>query len=156
MPETTDLERQVVVPYSGEIVSLAADTDVLAALTDEIRDVESRLRELKGQISEEIHARMDRERKWTLHAGPFKVTGKSDAPEVVYDVERLASVLTSLVDDGEITADAMDEALEVVTTYKVRKRGVEALRKSPRFRELIDGCGEERPPENRRLSVKRA
>ena len=83
------------------------------------------------------------------------MTGKSDAPEVVYDVDRLAAVLTGLVDGGTISTGAMDEALEVVTTYKVRKRGIEALRKNPALRDLIDGCGEEKPPEGRRLSVKR-
>lgn len=152
---STDLERQIVVPYSGEVVSLSADTDVLAALSDEIKDVESRLRELKAAISTEVHERMDKQRKWTMAAGPFKLTGKSDAPEVEYDPDRLAAVLTQLVDEGEITRDAMDEAIEPLVGWKVKRAGINALRKSPRFAPLIDSCGEEKPPENRRLSVKR-
>lgn len=152
----TDLQvRSVVVPHTGEVVSLDAPPEVLASLLDEVKDVESQLRELKAEVSRVVHEEMDRQRRWTLDAGPFKLVGKSDAPEVVYDVERLAAVLTELVDDGTITTDAMDSALEVVTTYKVKKAGINALRKSPRLAEAIDSCGEERAVEGRRLTVKR-
>lgn len=152
---STDLERQVVVPYSGEVVPLSADTEQLAALVDEVRDVESRLKELKSAISAEVHQRMDKDRRWTLVAGEWKVTGKSDSPEVVYDVDRLAAVLTQLVDEGVISAAAMDGALEQVIDWKVKKAGINALRKNAELRELIDACGEEKPPDARYISVKR-
>ncbi len=153
---STDLEtRQVLVPHTGEVLDLAAPPEQLAQLLDEVRDVESRLRELKAEVSREIHARMDVARKWTLDAGPYKLVGKSDAPEEEWDVDALAATLTELVDDGAISTEAMDAACEVVTTFKVRKAGINALRKNPELAAVIDECVTTKPPENRRLSLKR-
>ena len=147
--------RRVLVPFTGEVVSLDAPPEELAALLAEVKDVESRLRELKGEVSAEFHRRFDRQRKWSCDAGDYKVSGKSDAVEVVYDPDLLAVVLTQLVDEGAITPDAMDEALESITTWKIRKAGINALRKSPKFAELIDATGTEREPEGRRVTVRR-
>lgn len=147
--------RQVMVPHTGEVVALDAPAEHLAALLDEVKDVESKLRELKAEVYRELHDRMDRARCWTIDCGEFKLTGKSDAPEVTYNPDELAYVLTALVEDGTIKDTAMDAACEAVTTWKVKKAGVNALRKNPVLAELIDGCATVAPPEGRRVSVKR-
>jgi hypothetical protein len=147
--------HQVIVPHTGEVLSLDSPPEELAALLTEVKEVESRLRELKGEVSVEIHRRMDMARKWTMAAGDYVLAGKSDALVTEYDPDLLAVVLTQLVDEGAITPDAMDEALESVSTWKVRKAGINALRKSAKFAELIDACGTEKEPEGRRVTVRR-
>ncbi len=147
--------HQVLVPHTGEVLSLDSPPEELAALLAEVKDVESRLRELKGEVSAEFHRRFDRARKWSVDAGDYKVAGQSDQPITEYDPDLLAVVLTQLVDEGAITPDAMDDALESITTWKIRKAGINALRKSPKFAELIDACGTEKQPEGRRVTVRR-
>lgn len=154
---STDLAtREVVVPHTGEVLDLpSASAETLAELLAEVRDVETRLRELKGEVSLEVHTRMDRARSWTLDAGDYKLGGRSDEPEVTYDPDALAFVLTGLVEAGTIDPAAMDAAIVAVTTWKVKRAGVKALCKSPALAEAIDACATVAPPENRRLSVSR-
>lgn len=80
--------------------------------TDELRRVAS---EAKGQVGDELIARMDRNGKWTLRAGGFEV--KSASPEagtVVYDIDRLCRALADLAASGAISYEGQAAAIEVV------------------------------------------
>lgn len=154
---STDLAtRLAVIPHTGEQVDLAAiPPEGIAQILDEVKELESRLREFKGECGAVLIPAMDRDRVWTIDAGPFKLSAPSDAPEEVYDVDALSFALTQLVDDGTISSDAMDAACESVTSWKVKKAGLNALRKSPRLAEVIDGCVSLREPEGRKVRVSR-
>jgi hypothetical protein len=154
---STDLAtRLAVIPHTGEQVDLAAiPPEGIAQILDEIKEVESRLREFKGEVAAVVIPEFDRQRKWTVDAGPYKLSAPSDASEEVFDVDALSFALTQLVDDGVISSDAMDAACELVQTWKVKKAGLNALRKSPKLAEVIDGCVSLREPEGRKVRVSR-
>lgn len=142
-------------PATGEILDLAAPAWELGRTIDEIRDIESRLREIKAEINAEFHRRMDRDRSWTIHTPDFDLVGRSDQPERVWDIEQLQALLATLENEGVISREAALAAVQPRIEYKVLHRGIEALRKNPALREQIDACFTEQPPANRRVSVKR-
>lgn len=141
-------------PATGELIRLSDPTDTLAQALDEVRDMESRQREFKARISEEILRRMDAEGVWTAEVGEFKVSGQSP-DRTDYDADKLLFALDRLVADGDITPDARDRAVTVVESLKVSKRGVQALRKlGGRVEEVINDT-EVAVETPRRISVRR-
>lgn len=144
-------------PVQGEQLDLAtAPSERLGQLLLDVREHESKLRELKTLINEELHARFDRQRVWTANIGGLKLTGKSDAMVAEWNVEDLMEVLDGMVDRGEITTDAVERAIEVKTEYRVRATGINALLKSPQLAEKLETCRQMVEPEGRRVSVSRA
>ena len=85
---------------TGELIDLAeVSTDRLGAFLASTRELESELRAAKAEVSREVHRRMDAEAKWTVRAGPYKLSGQSpDRSE--YDGEELARALRRLVRRG--------------------------------------------------------
>lgn len=151
---TTDLV--IAHPATGEIIDLHAPDFELGRFLDEVRDLESRLREAKAEVSRVLHERMDASLSWTIDCGEFKLTGRSNEPVTTYDVQRLVEILDNLVAEGTITPAAASLVVTPVTEYKVRAAGVKALRKNPEIAALLDECATTEPPKDRRISVKRA
>jgi hypothetical protein len=147
------MSRELVVPYTGELVDLDAPTNELARLVDEIRELESALREIKSSVSREVHSRMDRDARWTVEVGGYRVSGASPS-RVTYDGDRRELVLVELVASGEISEAAAAAALEVQTIRKPRAVGINALRKiSPSVAAAIDATATPVDPDSRRLTV---
>jgi hypothetical protein len=154
----TDLARTetpavVITPMTGEVVELDATTDVLADWLHRVRQAEADLRDAKRAVGAELLARMDREARWTARVGAFEVKG--DGPGAVeYDAERLRTELHLLVRAGEISEAAMQDAVEIVHTYKAKARGINALRKlGGRVAAAIDSCASP-STKDRRVTVK--
>lgn len=128
-PLVTADPGRVIVPGSGEIVVLAElDENTLGRLLLAAKDFEDQLDGLKKRVAVEVLERMDRRAKWTFHVGGIKLTGKAPgATEISADL--LSANLQPLVDDGTITAEAKEAAVEPVTKLKVRKAGAKALEK---------------------------
>lgn len=125
-------------PVTGEVLSLDSPTEDLGAYLADIRDLESRIREEKAIVNRELLARLDKQRKWTLPLGNgLKISAPSDEPGEEWDGAQLHEALCDLADDEVITTDAINAAVEIVVEYKVRKAGLNALRKNPRIAELI-------------------
>lgn len=147
----TDL---IVHPLTGEALELRAPTTDLAAAIDQAKEMEGALREYKRAIADEILRRMDHEGTWTARLGPYKVTG--DGPrQPTYDGERLRSALERLVQVGRISERAMEKAVELVTDYKVKKAGINALLKlGPDVAAAVRGAEEQNlKPRGVRVSV---
>lgn len=124
---TTDL---VILPHTGEALALeTADTADLARLLDEVKDAESRLKEAKSLLSREVLRRQDQAASWTTHAPGFVLKGSSPAPSEEFDALALREELLGMVDEGALSIEAVDAAVETVITYKARKSGINALRK---------------------------
>lgn len=141
-------------PRTGEALDLTADTETLAAWIDELREYESRSKEIRERIGAELVRRMDQSAKWTIHANGFKVTAPSPAPKVQWDAEALRPVLLELVFEGLISEEASDAALEVVLSYKAKPAGLNALLKlGGPVAERLSECRSEVEPV-RRVSVK--
>lgn len=154
----TEIERvtthtSIAHPATGELIDLDGGTDYLAAYLSEIRELEGQLRELKRALSEEVLVRMDAEATWTVHAGKYKLTGRSPDPELVYDGEALFNGLHSIARDIGLSPDAINGAVHEERVYKVSKAGVNRLRKlGGQVVKVIDRCASEKPAE-RRVSV---
>lgn len=151
-------ELMVVDPVQGEALDLAAATpDRLGQLLLDVREHENRLRELKMAVSDELHRRWDRSRQWseTTPSG-LKLSGKSDAPVVTWDVHGLLEELDQMVIDGLLDRKAVQRAVDVKTEWVVSVVGVNALLKSPALAERIAQYRTELPASNRRVSVTHA
>jgi hypothetical protein len=147
--------REVLIPYTGETVDLASSPDKLAAVLYEIRNLESRLREAKGELTEELLGRMDANARWTERFGEYHVTGKSPEPTIEYDGERLFDALRTLHDQGLITYEAAEAAIK--TKHEAQRRGVNALLKlGGKVAEEVRACEKEPEPKRRYLKVDKA
>lgn len=146
-------ERAITTPLTGEVVLLDSTSDVLAAWLHHVREAEAALRDAKRIVGGELLDRMDREAKWTARLGRFEIKG--DGPGAVeYDAEALRHELEQFVMDGSISGAAMDEAVELVTSYKAKARGINALKKlGGRVAEAIERCTNP-STKDRRVSVK--
>lgn len=152
----TDLTATPIVvhPDTGEVIDLATATaEQLGDVKTAIRALEDRARHAKRLLDEHILAMMDRQAKWTLHAGSYKLTGQSPAPKTeIPDPAALKAALSELVDQGVLDAGAVDTAVETVITYKPSVRGLNALRKHPAAAPVIEAHEQQVDPV-RRVSV---
>lgn len=146
----TDLIRQDdywLDPVTGELIAPDAPYETVAALVVHIRETESLLRSMKAEASERLIAEMDREAKWSGRVGDFVVSTRSPAPTIEYDADLLYDVLCELRDGGDITTQAVDNAVRETTTRKVMRGGVNALLKlGGKVAEEIRACGTETQP----------
>ena len=127
---TIGTEITVVSPRTGEVLTLQSPTADLGAYLADVREHESLLRESKNYVQAEILRRMDANAEWTNHVeGGLKLTGSSPAPSEEFDELALRTSLLELADEGLITQEAVDKAVEPVVTYKARKAGINSLRK---------------------------
>ncbi len=141
-------------PTTGEVLSLDQPSVMLAGWLDEIKQVEGMARAAKAQIGDELLKRMDADAAWTMHLPGFKVTGPSPAPSVEYDPDLLHDTLSDLREQGLISEQAQDQALELVVTRKPRAAGINALRKlGGLVAERVDGCARQ-VEKARRVSVR--
>jgi hypothetical protein len=89
-------------PFTGEALSLDAPTADLARALDELKELTSRIREVRERIDEELLRRMD-PRFMDRHEGGFKVTAPSPAPKAEWDGAELALALVELGDSTSST-----------------------------------------------------
>lgn len=151
-------EVRIFDPVTGAEIDLAeAPDEQLAELRDLIRDAEEEQRLAKQAIDAEVIARMDRAAKWTLRAGGFEMTAPSPAlKNEVVDAAALHAALMVFVDDGLLSVEAVDAAVQQVLTFKPRKAGIDALRKrGGRIAEVIAEHEQQVQP-SRRVTLKRA
>lgn len=146
----------LVVPLTGEAVSLDDTTDVLAERYRDAQRYETELRMFRAEVRGELLARMDKELLRKTQVGDFFL--ECEAPDQFeYDPDALSRILVRLVTEDKISRDAAAQAVKTVETLKVMKRGVDKLLSSPTItdedREEILGC--RRPlSRERRLTVK--
>lgn len=133
-------EAMLVHPLTSEVVDLINAPDrELAAFLKGLRDDTSNMNNAKRIVTQEILRRMDGDAAWTRHAGPYKLVSSSPEPVEEFDAASLRGALLELVDEKELTIEAVDRAIEQVITYKAHKSGIKALRKlGGRAKEIID------------------
>ena len=144
----------VVVPTTGEQLALSAPADELAAVIDFLREKKREIDTVIRLVGDELLSRQDRDASWTTKTERFEIVGQSPAPEIEYDLDALDATLKSLLSEEEISAEAYDNAMEWRYVAKVKKRGLDAIRKlNADVRERVDACG--KPVEKtRRVNVK--
>lgn len=148
--------EQFVNPTTGEVLTLASPDADLGHYLADIRDLESILREHKKIVTRELLSRMDRSASWTVYADGVKLSGASPKPTEEFNGPALHEALSALVDEGVLTVEAVDAAVETVVTYEPRKRGINSLRAlGGRVKEIVDAHATE-VTKDRRITVSRA
>lgn len=137
---STEVQRavQFANPLTGEVLTLGSPDADLAGYLADLREYESVLKEHKSMVNRELLARMDRSAKWTIHAGSLKLTAPSPDPGEEWDGAGLYTALCDLADQDLISTEAVNAAVEIQHVYKVKKAGVNALRKLPGVGQLVD------------------
>lgn len=140
---------------TGELLVLSeATTSDLADARRAVSDQRQECERLARVIDRELTHRLDFEGRRSATVGGFKLTGTAPTREVV-DGEALHAALTTLVEAGAISAEALERAVEVVTTYTPRKAEVNLLRKhaDENVRDAVAACISDEAMENRRVTV---
>lgn len=137
------MTSHALIPTTGEAVELSAPTEELAAFFDRIAEAKRELRQAEDLLKQELCGRLDRDNRRTDLFGEFEVS--VDAPNPTeWDTAQLARVLTVLVGEGKLTADAARKVLEPVRVLKPRKRELDKLLGSPALtpydREVLGQC----------------
>lgn len=150
-------EPRIVDRHTGETIAIHdATLEQLAGCRDWIRDFEDTARAAKRLIDAEVIGRLDANARWTVEAGPYKLSAPSPAPETRVDAQELRGRLEELVADGVLSIAAVDAAVEVVTEFKAKAAGVKALVKlGGLVAEVVGECSSE-VPRDRRVSIRRA
>lgn len=156
MSEESTRPIQVVSPITGELFELDRPSIDLARLLQDVRDAESMLREAKRVVGDELLRRMDQAASWTIRLeGGLTVKSSSPAAVEQFDAPELHDDLMALVDEGVLTVEAADAAVETVVSYKARKVGINALRKlGGRVAEIVNAHARSEEP-TRYVSVTR-
>lgn len=117
----------------GELVAIADLSDEqLAAAMGKAKRIGELLSAKKDDLAIEAIARMDRKARWTLELAGVRLEGGSPKTGIDYSASGLKAELDRLVEDGTISEEARDAAVELVEPkpeLKVRKKGLEALAK---------------------------
>lgn len=103
---------EVLVPYSGQIVSLDDPPECLKLLA-EIRELEGKLRDVKGALTEALGHEFSRQGTKTIEMNGVKAVLGPDS-EIVWDVE----VLEELRELG-LPEERMNALVTTEVTYKV-------------------------------------
>ena len=157
MSEIVKYERPstpVLNPSTGELIDLGSPTDVLVRARMDAKEMVSMLMEYQRALDREVVDRMDDECVWTVHADGLVASAQSSAPVEKIDAEGLYKDLWNLVPDS-LSSGAVDRAIELVPSYKISKRGLDALRKAGGVvLEVIERHTTRERPVDRRVTVK--
>ena len=112
--------REVLVPMTGELISLDSATDVLAEAVLRVRELEQELYRARTTVNAELVRRLDHENLRKADVGEYTLT--VDAPNGVdWDVKQLEAVLLNLVDHNDLSAEAVDRILPLKRSVSLRE-----------------------------------
>lgn len=134
---STDL---VVLPWSGELIS-PTDPEECARVLDEIKDVESRLKELKGMLKNSLLEHSAQQGAKTFHFPGRDVT-ISTVSVTVWDHEALLELRDPDMEGTPgISEDRYNELVTMEISYKVDGRVARSIASSnPRYATIIEGA----------------
>lgn len=138
---STELEptAQVLSPKTGEVLSPDSPPATLGQFLADVREHESEVKEAKRTVTRWLVAHMDKSASWTIRTDGLKLSAPSPKPTEQFDGAALHEALSALVDEGLLTVEAVDAAVETVVSYEPRKRGINALRAlGGRVAEVVD------------------
>lgn len=139
-------------PVTGEVVPLS-DGPGLADWMLHLKEHRAALSAASAVVQAILIADMDRNARWTYNRPGGSISAPSPTPGVAadqWDGNRLYQTLEDLVKEGMISPSAMADAVEIVTDYKPKAKGIAALLKVPDIAPWIETCRAEAPPEKKR------
>lgn len=154
---TTDLtltENGIVNPQTGEEITPNSPPEDIGQLLVALKEHGEALNAVKRDVSRWFIDHLDRQACWSLSVPGFKLSAPSPQPVEEFDGPALREALLDLVDEGVLSIEAVDKAVETVVTYEPRRRGIGALRKrGGRVAAVVDAHARE-VEKNRYVSVK--
>jgi hypothetical protein len=128
-------DTALVLPHTGELINLN-DAPVVAGHLRELRDLESKIREAKGILTDALVAESQRQGTKTMYlegVGKVELTG-GPGSEVQWDLD----ILSMLVDAG-LPQDRYDALVTTNVSFSVNSAVAKQLEASgnERYRELV-------------------
>lgn len=134
-----DPHEEIVVPGVGELVNLN-DYQSCATALDGIRDLESKLREIKGLLSSAIQAEATRQGVKTLELADGRKAVLSGGTEYEYDADLLAAELAV----AGMPQERIAEIVVPTVTYRVSAvKAKQAAAANPVYADVIEACRRE-------------
>jgi len=113
---------ELVVPVTGQLLSLDAPTNELCEAFAQVRRLELELADARLVVARELTTRMDHENVRRFAAGDWQV--EVDAPgRVDWDADLLFHILGEVVAEGHISADAAERVVPTYRKVAVRELG---------------------------------
>jgi hypothetical protein len=136
----TDTSMELIVPTTGEVVNLDDPMSVVSALT-EIRDLESRLREIKGVLTDAIVAESRRQGTKTIVLPDGRKAEVKGGEDTEWDHVALEHRLRSLgMPETRIREIVVEEVSYRVDTVKAKQ----AARANHEYAEAVEEFGKVR------------
>jgi len=120
LTSSTETSLSLVVPFSGEVLSLDDASGCLRVLS-EIRDLESQLRQAKSALTEALAAEFSRQGTKTLELNGVKAS-LGGGSETVWDIE----ILNELGELG-LPEERLDELITTEVSYRVNASVAKAI-----------------------------
>jgi hypothetical protein len=141
MSEATMTSTELVIPVTGELVPLDAESDILAEAAWRMRELETELARVRRQVGEELVRRMDMENLRSVEVAGYVIS--VDAPGGVdWDAKQLDETLGQLVEGGVITEGARRRVVPLKPSVSQRElKKLLATLDSPDL-ELVEACSE--------------
>lgn len=109
-PDETPLTGEVLVPYSGELLALDADSETLVDAVYRMRELEDELRRVRQTVGLELTRRLDAENLRSVKVGEYDL--KVAAPRDDWPIDDVDAVLAELVEAETITQGARDRVVK--------------------------------------------
>lgn len=124
---------EIVIPVTGELVSLAEPVEVCRAL-DQVRDIKRRLDEVRAELEHALRAESERQGTKTLHLGDWTAVVSGGEKTEYVDLQDLADELR---DEG-MPEERVGEIVVTKVSYTVNQRKADhAAAANPRYAEVI-------------------
>lgn len=131
----TETGTDLILPHSGELVSLDDTAAVARALT-ELRELEHRIKDLKAMLTDAVVDETRRQGAKTLHLGDLSVEVKG-GERVLWDAQALETDLRALgMPEQRIREIVVEEVLYTVSAAKARQ----AARANDQYSDAIESA----------------
>lgn len=139
---------EVLVPYSGQVVDLSDPPECLKLLA-EIRELEGKLRDVKGALTEALAGEFSRQGTKTIELNGVKAVLGPDS-EIVWDIETLQELR-----ELGLPEERMDALVSTEISYKVNAAVAKQLAgANPAYGDVIERA-KNRIPKTPYVSIKR-
>jgi hypothetical protein len=145
------MTEYAVIPHTGETVDLNGPIDAFADAMEQLGQIETEIRTVKREISDEVARRLDHEGRRSIEIGDVKLT--INAPtERKWDMPELLLLMAELVNEGTISQAKAERCIKMEP--KPVWAELKTLLSDPRCQARLEHCYADEPA-NRYARVSR-
>jgi hypothetical protein len=135
MTTSTDL----IVPVTGEVVSLDSPTDTLCEAWTQVRRLERDLADARGTLNNELTKRMDHENLRKVAVGDWQVE-VGPPGTVEWDADKVHDTLLAIATEGSISPTAAERVTTITRKVSLRELKKVLTVLSPEDAARVNGC----------------